>query len=91
MPFPFLPLGWVLAVAVLLVALILFGLALRAMDRAATRVAGELRTTVLPGLVSGLRGWQPATPARAASLAPSTRSPGAVEIVELEGPPGRAI
>ena len=89
MPFPFLPLGWLLAVAVLVAALTLFGLALRAMDRATTRLADDLRTTVLPGLVSGLSHWQPAAD-RQPALAPTGRAPGGTEIVELDGPTGRA-
>jgi hypothetical protein len=53
MPFPFLPAGAVLAASVLIGALVVFGLVLRAMDRA---IVG-LRDTMLPGLVSGLRTW----------------------------------
>jgi len=64
MPFPFLPTGALLALAVLLMTLTLFGLALRAMDRAATRVAGELRLSIVPGIVSGLRRWTPPAGAR---------------------------
>ena len=37
-----------------------FGLMLRRMDRALNRAVGGVRTSILPGLVSGLRGW--ATP-----------------------------
>jgi hypothetical protein len=87
-PFPFLPLGWVLAVTVLVGALTLFGLALRAMDRAATRVGGELRATILPGLVAGLRQWQPAMPAPGVQPPPSL-SPSEIEVVDLEVPPER--
>jgi hypothetical protein len=83
-PFPFLPLGWVLAVTVLVGALTLFGLALRAMDRAATRVGGELRATILPGLVAGLRDWQPARAARPTTPPPR---PSGIEIVDLAGTP----
>jgi hypothetical protein len=90
MPFPFLPLGWLLAVAVLVAALTVFGLVLRAMDRAVTRATGELRTTVLPGLVTGLRQWQPAPPRRGAAVSAASASPGGIEIVELVGsPPAR--
>ena len=54
MPFPFLPLGAVAAATVLIGALTVFGLVLRAMDRA----LGGLRDNVLSGLVSGLRTWE---------------------------------
>ncbi len=53
MPFPFLPGGVLLAIAVLGGALMVFGLVLRAMDRAVT----ASRRSVLPGLVSGFRTW----------------------------------
>jgi len=53
MPFPFLPGGALLAMGVLGGALIVFGLVLRAMDRAVT----ASRHSMLPGLVSGFRTW----------------------------------
>ena len=56
MPFPFLPAGALLAASVLIGALAVFGLILRAMDRT---IVG-LRNTMLPGLVSGLRTWRSA-------------------------------
>jgi hypothetical protein len=58
MPFPFFPGGVLLALAVLAGAMTVFGLALRAMDRAFA--AG--RRSMLPGLVSGLRNWTPSRP-----------------------------
>ena len=58
MAFPFLPGGLLLAIAVLGGGLLLFGLALRALDRAAT--AG--RQTMLPSLVAGFRTWVEARP-----------------------------
>ena len=57
MPFPFLPAGAVVAVSVLIGALTAFGLILRATDRAATRAVAGFRGSVLPSLVSGIRGW----------------------------------
>ena len=56
MPFPFLPAGAVLAASVLVGALVVFGLILRAMDKA---IVG-LRDDMLSGLVSGLRTWRSA-------------------------------
>jgi hypothetical protein len=58
MPFPFLPGGALLALAVLGGALTVFGLALRAMDKAIT----ASRRSMLPGLVSGFRKWAEAAP-----------------------------
>lgn len=73
MPFPFLPAGAVLAATVLVAALSVFGLVLRAMDRA---IVG-LRDTVVSGLVSGLRTWNTAHPERLATVSPGalTSSP----------------
>ena len=80
MPFPFLPWGAMLAIAVLAGAMTVFGLALRAMDRAFS--AG--RRAMMPGLVAGLRNWSDGrrvterpSPPPAPSVAPSA------EIVEL--------
>jgi hypothetical protein len=53
MPFPFLPGGAILAIAVLGGAFALFAMILRAIDRTATEIKGSF----LPGVVSGLRGW----------------------------------
>ena len=53
MPFPFLPLGAALALAVLGGAFALFGLLLRLADRAALAA----RDSVASGLVAGLRRW----------------------------------
>jgi hypothetical protein len=58
MPFPFLPGGALLALAVLGGALTIFGLTLRAMDKAIT----ASRRSMLPGLVSGFRTWAEASP-----------------------------
>jgi hypothetical protein len=77
MPFPFLPGGALLAIAVLGGALTVFGLALRVMDKAVT--VG--RRTMLPGLVSGFRTWAEASPSKAVS-APA--SPTAVELIEID-------
>jgi hypothetical protein len=84
MSFPFLPGGAILAATVLVGAFAAFALALRAMDRAVEGIRGS----VLPGLVSGIRGWSPRTGVRPA---PATGSPPALpvgpEIVELERRP----
>jgi hypothetical protein len=96
MPFPFLPAGAIVAVSVLIGALTAFGLILRATDRAATRAVAGLRGSVLPSLVSGIRGWSvpsgPTPPETTgspdASLDPArtTQPPqGGIEIIDLEG------
>ena len=53
MAFPFLPLEAVLAAAVLVGFLTVFGLALRVMDHALV----GLRASMLPGIVAGYGGW----------------------------------
>ncbi len=58
MPFPFLPAGAILAIAVLVGALTIFGLALGAVDRTAGKARIALRGSMLPGIVSGWQGWQ---------------------------------
>ena len=70
MPFPFLPVGAMLAASVLIGALVAFGLILRAMDRA---IVG-LRDNVLSGLVSGLRTWGSAGRERLAIVSPTASS-----------------
>ncbi|MBA2382467.1 MAG: hypothetical protein H0V73_10200 [Chloroflexi bacterium] len=89
MPFPFLPLGAVVAASVLCLVLLAFGLALKAMDRAASRAGAELRLSMLPDLVSGFRGWAPGKadgPRPSGSPLPSPdSSSGGPEIVELDG------
>jgi hypothetical protein len=90
MPFPFVPGGVLLAIAVLTGAITLFGLALRAMDRAFS----SGRRTMLPGLVSGIRTWmaprfpQESTPSSTTVIEPSeadtdTALSARVELVEL--------
>jgi hypothetical protein len=74
MPFPFVPGGVLLALAVLAGAMTVFGLALRAMDRA----FAVGRRSVLPGLVSGLRNWTPPSPS-----ADATDEPVETTFVEL--------
>ncbi len=54
MPFPFIPGGLALALAVLGGTMVLFGLALKALDWG----IDSTRRTVLPGIVSGMRDWQ---------------------------------
>lgn len=58
MPFPFLPVGAILAASVLVGALTVFGLILRAMDRAVTGV----RDMAVSSIVAGLRGWSESRP-----------------------------
>jgi hypothetical protein len=53
MPFPFLPFGAILALAVLGGAFAIFGAALRLLDRAAL----SARNTIAPTIVHGLRTW----------------------------------
>ena len=53
MPFPFVPVGIVLAAAVLSVAYAIFATVLRVLDRAALTV----RNSIAPGVVAGLRTW----------------------------------
>lgn len=53
MAFPFYWIGAMVAGVVLFVALSLFAMALRAIDRAVTEVRGSM----LPGLVEGFRDW----------------------------------
>ena len=53
MPFPFLPFGAMLALAVLGGAFAAFALALRLLDRAGLTA----RRSIASGLVAGLRGW----------------------------------
>jgi multisubunit Na+/H+ antiporter MnhB subunit len=85
MPFPFLPGGALLAMVVLTTAFAIFGLALRAMDRAI--LAG--RRSVLPGIISGFRTWAatPALPKRDADPSTATASAVSLEVIELtDGP-----
>ena len=65
MPFPFMPIGAILAALILGGALTIFVWALMAIDRAASRAAGS----VVSGLVSGFRGWssEPTSTDRTAS------------------------
>jgi hypothetical protein len=53
MPFPFVPVGAIVAGAILGAALTLFVWTLMALDRMASRAADS----VVSGLVSGMRGW----------------------------------
>ena len=87
MPFPFLPFGAIVAASVMILALTLFGLALRTMDRAASRAASELRLSIVPGVVAGMRRWVPepgSDPASEPARPPSTGSVSGFEIVDLE-------
>jgi hypothetical protein len=82
MPFPFLPGGVLLAIAVLGGAFFVFGLVLRAMDHA---VAAS-RRSMLPGLISGFRTWASArgTDRGAESQSPPPRLPAAGTAVDVE-------
>lgn len=60
MPFPFWWVGAMVAAIVLGTAFTLFGVATRLLARA----ADEIRDSVLPGLVSGLRDWTRYPPPR---------------------------
>jgi hypothetical protein len=71
MPFPFLPVGVALALAVLGGALALFGLALKALDWTIDTAKGSM----LGGVVSGLRTWDVRSSARRARRAISPVSP----------------
>jgi hypothetical protein len=53
MPFPFYWAGALVAAVFLTVVLTVFGVLLKLMDRAAT----EVKESILPGLVSGMRDW----------------------------------
>jgi hypothetical protein len=69
MPFPFYPVGALVASAILAVALTIFVVALRAIDRAVTRIGGS----VVSGLVAGFDGWSAPRQAPApASVSPGT-------------------
>jgi hypothetical protein len=73
MPFPFYPIGALVAAVILGSALTLFAVALRAIDRTVTRVGGS----VLSGLVSGINGWSETRRA-----GPPQASPGTADRVE---------
>ena len=80
MPFPFLPLGAVLAASILIAALTVFGLLLRAIDRGLV----ALRDTMASGLVSGLRRWNEAsTPLRRVVSSPGAAPAADREVVDL--------
>lgn len=87
MPFPFLPGGVLLAVAVLGGALTVFGLVLWTMDRAIV----ASRRSMLTGLVAGFQAWTAAQPssagrpgaAEAMTPSPAAGSPAGIEIIDL--------
>ena len=68
MPLPFIPTGLLLALTVLGATLVAFGLALKSLDWS----IDAARRTALPGIVSGLRGWQGRPDALEASTSPSS-------------------
>ena len=53
MPFPFYWIGALVAAAFLTMVITIFGVLLKVMNRAAT----EVRESILPGLVVGIRDW----------------------------------
>ena len=80
MPFPFLPLGAVLAASILIFSLTVFGLVLRTIDRGLV----ALRDTMASGLVSGLRRWNEASaPMRRVVSSPGAAPAGDREVVDL--------
>jgi hypothetical protein len=80
MPFPFLPLGAVLAASILIGALTVFGLVLRTIDRGLV----ALRDTMASGLVSGLRRWNEGSgPMRRVVSSPGATPTGDREVVDL--------
>jgi len=70
MPFPFLPLGAVLAASVLIGALAAFGLILLAMDRTIVGLCDNM----ISGLVSGFRTWGSAGRDRMKVVSPGASS-----------------
>jgi hypothetical protein len=62
MPFPFLPVGAIVAATVLFSAIAAFVAAMMAIDRAATRVFGG----VVTGIVVGARRWRDEVPSTGA-------------------------
>ena len=90
MPFPFIPAGVVLALAVLGGAFALFGLALRGLDRAAT----SARHSIAPGLVAGMRQWshdrhEPTRPVSSSPAPPDADSQDVTPPVSLSLQPVR--
>jgi len=80
MPFPFVPVGAIVAGAILGAALTLFVWILMALDRMASRAADS----VVSGLVSGFRGWTNDR-ARPADPAPASPAPPADDMAEITG------
>ena len=83
MPFPFIPGGAVLALAVLGGALVIFGAALKAMSWTIDAARGSM----LGGMVSGIRDWElssrrSARRRPASSLAPSGPTPELIDVHE---------
>jgi hypothetical protein len=81
MAFPFWWIGALTAGLFLTASFMLFGLALRLLNRATT----EIRGSVLPGLVSGFRDWtETRAPARIGSIA--GMSPASAPVIDEERP-----
>ena len=90
MAFPFFPGGMIVAIAVLGTALTLFGLGWVALERSVM----EVRGSILPGMVRGVRAWidepGPGSGASAAASPIATRpeqAPGAAGLEELAEAP----
>jgi hypothetical protein len=83
MSFPFLPGGAILAVFALGTVLAAFGLTLRFLDRAAL----EVKSSIVPGVVSGLREWADGhrMPSLVVSAASPSSSPATGAVIEDQG------
>jgi hypothetical protein len=83
MPFPFMPVGAIVAGAILGAALTLFVWVLMALDRAASRAADS----VVSGLVSGFRGWSSATSSGSDATRTTPASPNDDQVSVEPAPP----
>jgi hypothetical protein len=89
MPFPFMPLGALLALAVLSGALAVFGAALKALDWTIDAARGSMLSSV----VSGIRNWD-AAPRRSATGSPDAAEPSEAlgpEVIEIGAEPTVAL
>lgn len=87
MPFPFVPVGAIVAGAILGAALTIFVWTLMALDRMASRAADS----VVSGLVSGLRGWAAdhTTPQDPVTTSPSPPPADVAEVADRPVPVDR--
>lgn len=87
MPFPFYWIGAIVAALFLTSVLTVFGIALRLLTRTST----EVRASILPGLVSGLRSWtRDGREAARRLVSPRSVDTGAT-MEETSGPSGAAV